>query len=255
MDAQDVFNLLSGSINYQNLLGSQQAQAEELRIKEAQNAVENAYKAQQAQKVSRSAPYTVDGKVMIDWTDAGGNVVRREEVGKAGEEKKNMRLVRLPSGEVQSVDINTVGKLPAGSTFLGTGGEAGGGGGELTQAQKFKQDLKIAEIDQVFNTMQDSKGNEIAPESLGEYARIYNESNPTSQWRMIEGTEETFPDTAPRWVKLPKNPAEIMGLNPSTPLARDSVTGQEITVQVINDFARQKGTTPEAVLKHLGLIK
>lgn len=255
LSAEDIQNLMGNLINYKQVLGNQANSQEGHAITEAQNLIENYYKdlknrreteefETKKSKLNRSAPFEVEGKMMIDWTDAQGNVVKREEVGKATRDSQAAKLLRMPDGTVQTIDPQVGQTFPAGTSILGTGEGSGG----LTEAQKFSQAGKLAEIDASM-VAQDVEN----PDMLDGYAEIYNQQHPTHQWIKVPGTGGLFGSDA-KWTKLPKDSAEIVKMPPDTLVGR-SPSGKKITLEMIVAKAQELGVSPEQALKELGLAR
>ena len=258
----DVQSLLGHAINYRNVLGGQELRGKEAQAKALQDQVENFYRQQTAlrenqkvftdtNKLNRSAVYTADDKAMIDWTDALGNVVKREVVGDARDTSQAMKLVKLPDGTVRSIDPQKVTDLPAGTTLLGTGEQ--GEKGQLTEYQKGEQEIKLARIDQMMAKGTDEKGNEVDPELMAGFADFYNARNPSNQWIMVPGTPGMF-GKSPKWAKIPKSGEGILKLPAETVLGRTS-KGTEVTVEMVKKKAETLGVSPEEVLKQLSLVR
>jgi len=190
--------------------------------------------------------------MMIDYTDAMGNVVKREEVGKATRNDQAEKWFKAPDGSYKSFPAGT--EVPSGFTPIST--ESGG----LTDNQKFNQDVKLAGIDQMMTTLKDGAGNDIDdPNQLEGYAQIYNQNNPTHQWIKVPGYDspamEWGLDQDPRWVKLPKDSGAVLKMPADTVISRDDKTGKEVTVGIIKEYAKRVNSTPEALLKHFGIIQ
>jgi len=253
MSSEDVQNLMGHLINYKQVLGNQANSAEGHAITEAQNLIENYYKdlknrreteefESKKSKLNRSAPFEVNGKMMIDWTDAQGNVVKREEVGDATRNSQAERVFKLPNGQMDFIGPDEA--IPPGAVLA----SPSEGGGELTEAQKFSQAGKLAEIDAklVANEVEN-------PEELEGYAELYNREHPTHQWIKVPGTGGLFGSDA-KWTKLPKNAAEIVKMPKDTLVGR-SPSGKKITLEMIVAKAQELGVSPEQALKELGLAR
>jgi len=253
MSAEDIQTLMGNLINYKQVLGNQANSQEGHAITEAQNMVENYYKdlkdrrdseefESKKSKLNRSAPFEVNGKMMIDWTDAQGNVVKREKVGNATKSTQAERVFKLPNGQMDFIGPDEA--IPPGAILA----SPENGGGELTEAQKFSQAGKLAEIDASM-VAQDVDN----PAMLDGYAEIYNSQHPTHQWIKVPGSGGWFGGDA-QWKKLPKDPVEIMKMDPSTTVGR-SPSGKEITLKMAIAKAQELKMTPEQFLKELGLAR
>jgi len=253
MSSEDVQNLMGHLINYKQVLGNQANSQEGHAITEAQNLIENYYKdlknrreteefESKKSKLNRSAPFEVDGKMYIDWTDAQGNPVEREEVGKATRSNQAERVFKLPNGQMDFIGPDEA--IPPGAVLA----SPSEGGGELTEAQKFSQAGKLAEIDASM-VAQDVEN----PDMLDGYAEIYNQQHPTHQWIKVPGTDGIFGSDA-KWTKLPKDPTEIVKMPKDTLVGR-SPSGKKVTLGMIVEMAQAKGISPEQALKELGLAR
>ena len=253
MSSEDVQNLMGHLINYRNVLGDEANSQRGNAITEAQHLVENYYKElterraredseSKKRSLNRSTPYEVDGKMLIDWTDNEGNVVNREEVGKSTKNSQAERVFKLPNGQMDFIGPDEA--IPPGAVLA----SPSEGGGELTEAQKFSQAGKLAEIDAKL------VANEVDnPEELEGYAELYNREHPTHQWIKVPGTGGLFGSDA-KWTKLPKNAAEIVKMPPDTLVGR-SPSGKKITLEMIVAKAQEAGISPEQALKELGLAR
>lgn len=246
--------MLGHAINYQQVLGSQENRSLERQYKDAtlQNALEKAKR--EATKIDHSTDYTADGKVMRDYFDAQGNLVKRETIGEAKKDGQALKLVELPDGSVQSIDPQKVTNLPKGTKLLGTASAEP----KLTPSQAFDQDVKLAGIDSMLSTGLDSKGNEVMSEALDSYAAIYNKNNSASQYVKIPGSPKVaglpFTGNEAKWVKVPKSVEGIAALKPDTVLGRTS-KGSEVTLEQIKAKANTMGISLEEALKQLGLVR
>jgi len=255
MSAEDIQNLMGHLINYKQVLGNQANSQQGHAITEAQNLIENYYKdlkerrdaqaAEDAKKVLKhSDEYKSDGKVKRTYFDYLGNPVRTEELGEIPANSQAAKLLRMPDGTVQTIDPQVGQTFPAGTSILGTSEGSGG----LTEAQKFSQAGKLAEIDAKL------VANEVDnPEELEGYAELYNREHPTHQWIKVPGTGGLFGSDA-KWTKLPKNAAEIVKMPPDTLVGR-SPSGKKITLEMIVAKAQELGVSPEQALKELGLAR
>jgi len=260
MTPEDVNSLLHTGLNYRQILGVEETAKERTQANAAQNIVENYYKqlnanlamgkdrreatkdALEISGLKRSAPYSVDGKEYIDWTDAQGNRVKREELGASNTGQQNAKLLRTPDGKIMWAKPGD--NVPDGSTYLSDNR------GGLT----FDNQKTLAGLDMIFATGKDSKGTSYDPEALGGFAELYNKNHPSSQMVKIPGQVVDWgPDKDPQWIKLPKDPIAIIKMPDETVISRDSKTGQEITVKKVKEVAKAKGASPEAVLKFLGI--
>ena len=244
-------------INYRNVLGSEKINlAQESRLA-GQNEIENYYKSLtadrqaeedklKASKLNRSAPMEVDGKMVIDWTDQQGNVVKRETVGDATRSDQAKKLFKTKDGKVEFFGP---GEIPDGALPWSDTQEGG-----LTPAQEFNQAKSLADIEA---RMVD--GSVETPEALAGDAEVFNKYHPTQQWKMLPGSEGIplvpFSGTKAKWVKLPKNPSELLALPENRVVSRNPQTGDDITVGMAKSIAKAKGVSEIDVLKFLGLVQ
>lgn len=249
--------MLGTMINYRNVLGGEKLNlAQESRLA-GQNEIENFYKQLEVQralgkdeaaaaKLTRSAPMEVDGNVVVDWLDAQGNPVKREVVGKATRNDQAKKLFKTADGKVEFFGP---GEIPDGAIPWSDTQEGG-----LTPAQEFNQAKSLADIEA---RMVD--GSVETPEALAGDAEVFNKYHPTQQWKMIPGKEGIplvpFSGSEAKWVKLPKNPSELLALPEDQVVSRNPQTGDDITVGMAKAIAKSKGVSEIDVLKFLGLVQ
>ena len=244
-------------INYRQVLGGEKINlAQESRLA-GQNEIENYYKNLEnqrnvaeaelkASKLTRSAPMEVDGNVVVDWLDAQGNPVKREVVGKATRNDQAKKLFKTKDGKVEFFGP---GEVPDGAIPWSDTQEGG-----LTPAQEFNQAKSLADIEA---RMVD--GSVEVPEALAGDAEVFNKYHPTQQWKLLPFHDskwnEMGTNSDAKWVKLPKNPSELLALPEDQVVSRNPQTGDDITVGMAKSIAKAKGVSEIDVLKFLGLVQ
>lgn len=226
-------------LDHQLKLGKNQREAEEWAMKQS--------------GINRSAPMNVNGQMVIDWTNAYGRPIKREIVGSAPAPGESYKWFTTPDGRQMAVKPGEEGKIPPGSVVAGNVRPDVLTPSEYAKIAGFKGAVLTGEY-----AAPNGSGTVKMDETTRDaYKDVINANDPREQIVKIPG-QKTGPlsrDIPAQYITIPRTSAEIMALPDDKIIQWDDKQGKAITVGTIKEFARQKGASPEAVLKHLGLIK
>lgn len=199
-------------------------------------------------EVKVGAPVNVGGKMVQMYHDKMGNVVRREVLGDAPEKGANKKLIRTPEGKVMWV--NPGDQIPDNSTYVPQG----------DRGDSINDQLTLSSLKGIVETGTDAKGNEYSEPDRDAHMEMVNLNDKSSQYVKIPSKEvpgklygtNTIPA---QYIKLPRQANQILALPEDKIIFHDEKAGKALTVGAVKQFAKEKGYTPEQVLKYLGLSK
>lgn len=195
-------------------------------------------------EVKVGAPVNVGGKMVQMYHDKYGNVVRREVLGDAPEKAQNKKLIRTPEGKVMWV--NPGDQIPDNSTYVPQG----------DRGDSINDQLTLSSLKGIVETGTDAKGNEYSEPDRDAHMEMVNLNDKSSQYVKIPGKEVNWGKDIPaQYIKLPRQANQILALPEDKIIFHDEKAGKALTVGAVKQFAKEKGYTPEQVLKYLGLSK
>jgi len=259
LDSEDVYKLMSAGLNNKQIEALDQYRKDSLSQQQAQNEMMNRFRtaddklarekflAEQGE-VKVGSPVNVGGKMVQMYHDKYGNVVRREVLGDAPERAANKKLIQTPDGKVMWVSPGD--QIPDNSTYLSQG----------DRGQSINDQLTLSSLKGIVETGMDAKENAYSESERDAHMEMLNLNDKTSQYVKIPSKEvpgklfgtNTIP---PQYIKLPRQANQILALPGDKVIFFDEGMGKGLTVDGVKQFAKEKGYTPEQVLKYLGLSK
>ena len=195
-------------------------------------------------EVKVGAPVNIGGKWVQTYHTKDGQVVKREVLGDAPEKGANKKLIRTPEGKVMWV--NPGDQIPDNSTYVPQG----------DRGDSINDQLTLSSLKGIVETGTDAKGNEYSEPDRDAHMEMVNLNDKSSQYVKIPGKEVNWgPDIPAQYIKLPRQANQILALPEDKIIFHDEKAGKALTVGAVKQFAKEKGYTPEQVLKYLGLSK
>lgn len=265
---EDVYQLMGSGLNLMQLQGSEAMGNAKLRSSEAQNSIENMYRAlkiqqdaaaearlQRGQDADLSRPrdigtYTANGKVYIRSVDPVTNQIVTKEVGDAPVSNKDNTPKLYVDGTGKPFWAKPGDPIPQGSKGF------------------FNQDGGLSVNDQFALTSMkndllsggDTSGMDMSDEVNADNAMtMVNQYDPNDQFVKIPGQPKSTLGVSytgsPQYIKLPKRVQGFDALPDSKVVGWSDKEGKEITMRQVRETAARANTSVAEVLKYLELIK
>lgn len=263
---EDVYQLMSSGLSLRQIQGSEELGGAKLRSSEAQNSIENMYRAlklqqdaaaearlQRAQDSDLSRPrdvgtYQANGKVYIRSVDPVTNQIVTREVGDAPVSNRDNTPKLYVDGTGKPFWAKPGDPIPQGSKGF------------------FNQDGGLSVNDQFALTSMkndllsggDASGMDMSDEVNADNAMtMINQYDPNDQFVKIPGKEipGPFNDIKPKYIKLPKQVKGFEALPDSQIVGWSNKDQKEITMAQVRETAARANTSVAEVLRYLELIK
>ena len=254
---EDVYQLMSAGLNNKQIEAieqyrkdslTQQGQQHQDLMKEKgidNTLAQNKFEADQRElKVGEAK--TVGGKVVVPVYDKQGNLVRTDTLGDAPEKAANMKLLKDGEGNPYWAKPGDV--LKPGSTYLASS-ENGFSINDQYTLSFLKSGVESGKV---------KYGKAIDEATRDNNMSMVNLNDKTHQFVKIPGKEVPgvfSSDIPPKYIKLPKEPAQLKALPDTQVVGHDEELGSPITMAQVRETAKRTGQPVEMVFKYLGLIK
>jgi hypothetical protein len=198
-------------------------------------------------EVKVGTPVNVNGKMVQVYHDKMGNVVRREVLGDAPEKFQNKKLLKDADGNPYWNGPED-GPPKPGSTELSS----------KENGFSINDQYTLSFLKSGIESGLDKDGNEIDEVTRDNNMTLVNMNDNANQYVKIPGKEVPGmfnSNIPPKYIKLPRGANQILALPEDKIIFHDEKAGKALTVGAVKQFAKEKGYTPEQVLKYLGLSK
>lgn len=187
----------------------------------------------------------VGDKVIVPVYDKQGNLVRTDTLGDAPEKAQNMKL--LKDGEGNPYWAKPGDQLRPGSTYLA----------DSNNGFSINDQGTLAAIKGIVQNGTDVKGQEYSEDDRDNYMAVANLNDKAHQFvKVPEVKKSMFGDSVvPKYIKLPKEPAQLKALPDTQVVGHDEEMNAPITMAEVRETAKRTGQPVEMVFKYLGLIK
>ena len=191
------------------------------------------------------AAKVVGDKVVVPVYDKQGNLVRIDTLGDAPEKAQNMKLLKDAEGNPYWAKPGD--PLKPGSTYL-----ASSDNGFSINDQYTLSFLKSG-----IESGLDKDGNEIDEVTRDNNMTLVNLNDKVHQFVKVPEIKSGWTGTkvVPKYVKLPKDPAQLKALPDTQVVGYDEEMRAPITMAEVRETAKRTGQPVEMVFKYLGLIK
>lgn len=253
---EDVYQLLGVGLNNKQLELMDQYRKDQLRQSAEQNQIANQFKSaddqrqmlrlqMEAGEVKADSPVNVDGKMVQRYHDKFGNVVREDVLGDAPQVDRGTKLLKDAEGNPYWAKPGD--PLKPGSTYL-----ASSDNGFSINDQYMLSFLKSG-----IESGLDKDGNEMDEVTRDNNMTLVNLNDKVHQFVKVPEVKSGWTGTkvVPKYVKLPKDPAQLKALPDTQVVGYDEEMRAPITMAEVRETAKRTGQPVEMVFKYLGLIK
>lgn len=254
---EDVYQLMSAGLNNKQIEAIEQYRKDSLEQQKTQHqdlmkekGVDNLlaqkkFEADQKElKVGEAK--TVGGKVVVPIYDKQGNLVRTDTLGDAPEKAQNMKL--LKDGEGNPYWAKPGDQLRPGSTYLA----------DSNNGFSINDQYTLSFLKSGVESGKDKDGNDMDEATRDNNMTLVNLNDKAHQFVKIPGKEVPGmfnSNIPPKYIKLPKDLAQLKALSDTSVVGYDPDYDTPITMAQVKETAKRTGQPVEMVFKYLGLIK
>lgn len=189
--------------------------------------------------------YTANGKTYLRYVDPKTNQIATRDLGDAGEKLQNKKLLKDADGNGYWVGPND--PIRPGSTYLAS----------QDNGFSINDQYTLSFLKSGIESGKDQEGRDMDESTRDNNMTLVNLNDKTHQFVKVPTVKESVwgNSVVPKYVKLPKEPAQLKALPNTQVVGYDEEEGKSITMAEIRETAKRTGQPVDMVFKYLGLIK
>lgn len=187
----------------------------------------------------------VGDKVVIPVYDKRGNLVRTDTLGDAPKTDPGTKL--LKDGDGNPYWAKPGDPLRPGSTYLAS----------QDNGFSINDQYTLSFLKSGIESGKDANGNDLDEATMDNNMALVNLNDKSHQFVKVPTVKESMwgNSIVPKYVKLPKEPAQLKALPDTQVVGYDEEEGEKITMAKVRETAKRTGQPVEMVFKYLGLTK